>query len=106
MKLQNLRKIAIYNMDPNEIETFQSAGDRFNLTKSTAHGIFIEVTTLIACLRYEMIWWPNEYKRRHISQQSEMVSGKQKLFFKTDVYFNAIKHTVITFRNSRYNWCH
>lgn len=42
-------------------ESFLAAGDRFNLSKSSAHKIFYETSNLILPLMRQYIRWPENY---------------------------------------------
>ncbi|XP_018576615.1 putative nuclease HARBI1 isoform X2 [Anoplophora glabripennis] len=56
-------------------ESFLSAGDRFNLAKSTGHQIFFKVVQHIADLREEIIKWPNRQQRLEICRRFQEKSG-------------------------------
>lgn len=57
-------------------ESFISAGDPFNLAKSSSHKIFMNVINVISNLRHEFIIWPNEEERLRISRVLHERSGK------------------------------
>lgn len=52
-------------------ESFLACGDRFGLSKSTLHKIFIEIVNILCEMAHEFITWPNQERL----QQSAAVSS-------------------------------
>lgn len=71
-------------------ESFLSTGDRFGLSKSTAHGIFTSIIEVLSNLMPQFIKWPDDASYETISRVRDFLL----LFYLILLHAHTYKHII------------
>lgn len=86
-------------------DSFRSVGNRFNMSKGTTHGIFVEIINSIASLSSDFVKWPMKEQRSRIAQTMHRkcsIPGIVGIIGCCRIYIKAPKENSEDSFNSRY----